>query len=136
MSISRLFKFNLPTKEKKTTMELSMSSSRRCEALLATRPEPRFLFLRVTCQSECFPVHQSPATRKKLPGSAWPLKLPMTYTAYKKVNQSIHVGGRLQKHQCSAQTQENIYLLNDKWILCMCYVSKIFFLPPLSVKYF
>lgn len=73
--------FNLPTKEKKTTTELSIISSRRCKVRLASRLEPGFLFLRVTCQSECFPVHQSPATRKKLPGSAWPLKLPMTYTA-------------------------------------------------------
>lgn len=65
-----LCKFNLPTREKKTTTELSIISSRCCKTLLASRLEPMFLFLRVTCQSECFPVHQSPATRKKLPGSA------------------------------------------------------------------
>lgn len=63
-------KFDLPTREKKTTTEFSIISSRRCKALLASRLEPVFLLLRVTCQSECFPVHQSPATRKKLPGSA------------------------------------------------------------------
>lgn len=83
-----LHKFNLPTSEKKTTTELSIISSRRCKTLLASRLEPMFLFLRVTCQRECFPVHQSPATRKKLPGSAWPLKLPMTYTANKKCTKS------------------------------------------------
>lgn len=83
-----LRKLNLPTREKKTTTELSIISSRCCKPLLASRLEPMFLFLRVTCQSECFPVHQSPATRKKLPGSAWPLKLPMTYTAYKKCTNS------------------------------------------------
>lgn len=66
-------------KEKKTTTEFSMISRRRCEALLASRVEPIFLFLRVAYQRECFVVHQIPATRKKLPGSAWPLKLPMTH---------------------------------------------------------
>lgn len=79
-----LRKLNLPTREKKTTTELSIISSRRCRTLLASRLEPMFLLLRVACQSECFPVHQSPATRKKLPGRAWPLKLPMASTANKK----------------------------------------------------
>lgn len=70
-------KINLPTTEKKSIMALSMISRRRCRALLASRLEPMFLFLRVAYQSECFPVHQIPDTRKRLPGSAWPLKLPM-----------------------------------------------------------
>lgn len=70
-----------PKTEKKRTMELSMISRRRCEALLDSRVEPMFLFRRVACHSEYLPVHQMPATRKKLPGSAWPLKLPMTHGA-------------------------------------------------------
>lgn len=57
--------------------ELSIISSRRCEALLARRVEPIPLFLRVACQIEYFTVHQIPATRKKVPGRACPLKLPM-----------------------------------------------------------
>lgn len=71
----------LPTKEKKSMTEFSKISRRRCEALLANRVEPMFLFLRVACHREYFPVHQIPATRKKLPGRAWPLKLPMTHNA-------------------------------------------------------
>lgn len=71
-----------PKKEKKSMTEFSMISRRRWEALLASRVEPMFLFLRVACQSEYFPDHQIPATRKKLPGSAWPLKLPMTHNIW------------------------------------------------------
>lgn len=68
----------LPKKEKKRMTELSRISKRRCVALPVSRVDPIFLFLRVACHREYLTVHHRPASRKKLPGRAWPLKLPMT----------------------------------------------------------
>lgn len=68
----------LPTDEEKSMTEFSMISKRRCETLPASRVEPIFLFLLVACRRVYFTVHQSPSAMKKPPGSAWPLKLPMT----------------------------------------------------------
>lgn len=96
-----------PTTEKKSTTALSMISRRRCKALLARRLEPMFLFLRVAYHSEYFPVHQIPKTRKKLPGSAWPLKLPMIAPATPREKQS-YISGYEKRNMPSAPVHSGI----------------------------
>lgn len=68
---------NSPVTEKKSMAAPSKISRRCCVARVVILAAPALLFLRVAYHSECFTAHHTPLIRKKLPGSAWPLKFPM-----------------------------------------------------------
>lgn len=68
---------NSPIIENDKMTAPSMISMRRCVARDASLPAPALLFLRVAYKKVCFTAHHRPVIRKKLPGNAWPLKLPM-----------------------------------------------------------